>query len=295
MTDVIPLGSLEPSVLRSTEGLKPFIWCYHNYSTTYLEQYQRVGGEGSNQGYVPRRESRPSRLFALRFETMIHLGKAYGGEPELCAYGLERFYQEHGLHRPFSYKHPVYGQLKVVFNKPLSLPARRLQGQGTLESFEVELREVVTRSYLFHPLEQTLRYPEQFPFIFNNHAVDYPEDSVVLTLGDGAQVRFRTYAPKLRSFRVTVAGLGYQIRGGHLSFVASTSQNLLALEAFYNHYRLDLPFYIELGGECVRVVFKNPLKIDYIQGNTGKVPSVQIELREYLHEDLRQLPSGEAL
>lgn len=285
MSQTVPLGVLQPAMLDSVAGLSPFIWCYHNYSTTYIEQYQRIGAEGSGQGYIPLRETRPVRVFALKFETLIHLGKPYTPELELCGYSLEQFYREHGLTKAFSYHHPVYGQLKVVFHKPLALPSRRENGEGALESFEIELREVVTSGYIFHPLEGDLNFPTTWPFPYLNYAVDYPQDSAILTLGDGSQVRFKNFSPKLRSFRLNLKGMGYHSQQGRLSFVLRSAINLLALECFYCYYRLDRPFNICLGNENIRVVFKNPIKINYIEGNQGTVPDIQIELMEHVHEE----------
>lgn len=54
---------------------------------------------------------------------------------------IEIFYQEHKLHLPFTYPHPIWGPLKVRFNKPLETPDGVPNGDGAVENFELEIIE----------------------------------------------------------------------------------------------------------------------------------------------------------
>lgn len=63
-------------------------------------------------------------------------------QPEINAGRLEDFYFNHRTWKKFIYPHPLYGDLAVRFNKPLSLPKGVINGGGIIESFEVRFLEV---------------------------------------------------------------------------------------------------------------------------------------------------------
>lgn len=54
---------------------------------------------------------------------------------------LEAFYNVHKLHVIFDFTHPVYGVVKVKFNRPLEIPEGIKGGNGMVEDFDVELLE----------------------------------------------------------------------------------------------------------------------------------------------------------
>ena len=82
-------------------------------------------------------------IFMLNYETMVFY-QAPGGEldivtnPQLNMGKLQAFYEEHRLFEPFLFDHPIYGEVIVRFNKPLSWKLRK-GGRGTVEPFTIEL------------------------------------------------------------------------------------------------------------------------------------------------------------
>lgn len=265
--------------LLNRSDLKRFIWCAHNYSTRYIELYNRIDN-GVSQGTIPRTEHQPTRLFTLHFETLLNSDNRNNQNQSLSFNCLLEFYLEHGMHSEFIYCHPVYGEVLTRFNKALATPKSRANGLGWVEPFTIELIEVLSSPFVLHPMEKTLNYGRLFPFIGYNVEVEVPENANRVALGGSHQMVFRDRQKMLRTFKLNFSLLQYLETLEGISFHRSYGNNCLLLEAFYVKHRLEYPFIFEYLGEEIPVVFKEPLKIPIPTGNTGCILGLELELVE---------------
>jgi len=127
--------------------MQTFNFPYHTQSTEYPESGTRVQLGG---GYIF--TSPPNgpdlRRFTLSFPTMRYYLNG-GGAVDLTQNTkinmavLEKFYNDHKLHKTFIYPHPVYGNTEVKFYSPLKIPEGIVGGDGALKDFTVELIEII--------------------------------------------------------------------------------------------------------------------------------------------------------
>jgi hypothetical protein len=59
--------------------------------------------------------------------------------PRYNARRLELFYEQHGLWKPFDFRHPHLGQLTVRFREPLKIPKAIPSSGGLIDAFEMKL------------------------------------------------------------------------------------------------------------------------------------------------------------
>ena len=278
-----PLAVYQPRLLMKPE-LDRFIWYTYNFTTEYVELYTLIMS-GVNQPVLPKIEHQPTRLFSLSFETLVNTECVPAAKEPMSFKSLEAFYLKHGMFGRFILPHPVYGELMVRFNKPLSVPKSRANGNGTVESFTLEMVEVLSQPYVFHPLEKQLNFGPSFPLKYYNVEVEYPIDASVIALGGSHQMVFKDGQKRLRIFKLSFPIMQYIKSCSGLSFADHHGVNCLLLEAFYIKHRLFEPFILDYSGEKIPVVFKNPLKIPQVTGNTGCISGLEIELMENPYPD----------
>ena len=122
-----------------------FNFPYHTQETEYPES-SVVVEFGNNWDFVSKPTAPDLRTFTLYFPTMIYVLDDAGQidltvQPEINFAVLEDFYARHRLYKTFTYPHPVYGDLPARFKKPLKVPKGHKDGQGALQSFQVQLIE----------------------------------------------------------------------------------------------------------------------------------------------------------
>lgn len=261
----------DPKLLR-------FAWPYHGFSTSYNEPFQTVNLTSSNtQGYVPDQTLKPVRTFELDFIGMKHRETAAQiCDPNLSFNRLYEFYELHGLHRRFVYEHPVYGDVIVRFGKPVSIPKKILDGNGSLNTFSVTLVEVVTTYYNFDPNES---FDGEFPFPceYYDVEVDVTDETMAAPLGNNYEMVFKRAKKPLKTFKLTVSGMKY-IENQENELVIGLEQglNMGLLEAFYMKYRLSGSFIFTYAGVDYPVRFKQPLVVPKVYGNNGVLDSLEL-------------------
>lgn len=120
---------------------------YFTYSTRYPESGSRLQFARSYT-YTVEAEAPDQRTFMLDLEGMQYFVFADGrlddvSHPERNMAVLEAFYSRHRLALSFLFNHPVYGELRCKFNRPLEVPPGVKGGNGVLETLNVELIEIV--------------------------------------------------------------------------------------------------------------------------------------------------------
>lgn len=140
-----------------------FNFPFHKHATEYPESGTRINfGRGWNFASAP--EAPDQREFSLKFRGMKYFTGPNGLAdpsvwPGMNAYVMEKFYQNHQLHRPFWYYHPNYGYVRCRFKEPLRIPFGHEGGDGLLEEFEVRFVEIPGVVGLGHPDSPPLNPP----------------------------------------------------------------------------------------------------------------------------------------
>lgn len=122
-----------------------FPFKYFSFSTQYPETGTRIQLGQSYQFDTPP-TAPDQRLFTLTLGGMAYFVDA-GGQldltqaPERNLGALEAFYNTHKRAISFTLPHPVYGDVSVKFNRPLSIPAGLPGGGGAVPDFDIELIE----------------------------------------------------------------------------------------------------------------------------------------------------------
>ena len=87
------------------------------------------------------------RIFKLKFKILKYFlgpGDVLPNpniQPAINLARLTAFYAEHRMWKSFTYPHPVYGDVQVKFNKPLSIPEGIEQGDGAHADISLEFIE----------------------------------------------------------------------------------------------------------------------------------------------------------
>lgn len=133
-------------------ALQVFDFPYHKQSTEYPESGTRVQ-LGGNYIFTAPPSGPDLRRFTLKFETMVYyVGPTHSAatpsvdlvkNPQINLGRLEKFYNDHKLHKSFIYPHPVYGNVECKFQKPLKIPEGNENGNGSVKDFEVEFMEII--------------------------------------------------------------------------------------------------------------------------------------------------------
>lgn len=112
-----------------------FNFPYHKVSTRHPQQGTnlKLGGSWS---YNSKPSSPPQRVFTLEFKILKYYGAAGAldlvTDSEINLGALEAFYNAHLQHTEFFYPHPIYGALRVKFQKPLEIPTGIEGGGGAI-------------------------------------------------------------------------------------------------------------------------------------------------------------------
>lgn len=130
--------------------MERFYFPYHTFSAKYPESSVRVQF-GNNWTFTAKPDAPDVRQITLKFQAMKYYPPTIDGNgvatqdittnPEINLAALEKFYQDHRLHKKFIYPHPVYGDMVVKFQRPLEIPEGVQGGDGVVEGIEVELME----------------------------------------------------------------------------------------------------------------------------------------------------------
>lgn len=124
--------------------MQTFNFPYHKQSTKYPENSFRVTFGGGYQ-FVSKPQHKGQRIFTLYFTGMkFYLTNGVinnTDSPTLNMQKLIEFYEAHELYEPFTYPHPVFGNVTVRFNTPLEIPKGYSGGTGVVEDFQIELIE----------------------------------------------------------------------------------------------------------------------------------------------------------
>lgn len=127
-------------------ALDTFDFPYFLYETENPESGYR-GSLGGSYIFTAPPDAPDARLFKLTFECMKFFTDTDGNldtttSPEINMKKFIDFYIDHKLYSSFNFDHPIHGTLEVKFNKPLVEPKGIKNGNGAVESFEIELIEV---------------------------------------------------------------------------------------------------------------------------------------------------------
>ena len=257
--------------------LKRFIWDKHNFGTKYVEPYVHASVKSnSSQTYLYSQSLKPVRYFELDFQTMIYAGNDVITCPDDLNYAkLQAFYLEHGLHTAFVYPHPIYGDVKVRFAKPIILPKKN-PNSNTIQSLNLSFMEVVDTDYFFDP-QENLSGKIPFPCGFYDVEIEYREDTITAPLGGSYSMVFKDNKPQIRTVKVSIEGLQYYKNPCDcLSFDYATWQNAALLEVFYLQHRLQGVFQLEYAGELLKLRFKEPLVLTKPMPNSGVLPTIEL-------------------
>lgn len=123
-----------------------FNFPYHKVSHRYPES-SFVAQLGNSYQYSAAPTAPDQRIFTLYFALMKWFVTPQGqldkaAFPEINLALLEDFYNTHKRHYTFTYPHPIFGELSCRFNKALMIPAGVTDGQGIVQSIELEFIEV---------------------------------------------------------------------------------------------------------------------------------------------------------
>lgn len=261
-----------------------FIWDTHNFGTAYKEPYERVA-MGRSQGYIPETSVKPIRIFTLSFPVMLieePSEKASGClqyQPELDFSMLRAFYVKHQTFKPFIYPHPIYGDIIVRFLKPLTLPKKN-KDSGTVQSFNLELIEIVTTDYNFNRGED---FSGDLPLhiAYYDVEIEYPDTTFLFPMGGNYVSAFEDPHKPIRKFKLSCTGLQYFLNDkDELVLDYCTESNMALLEVFYLKMRLNTVFNFNYLGEDIPVRFDEPLNIPMVSGNTGVISDLDITFIE---------------
>lgn len=126
--------------------MQTFDFPFHKFRTEYPESGNRVQ-LGGNYVFSAPPNGPDLRKIILSFPTMrYYMGPGnvldITSNPKINMGKLEKFYNDHKLHKSFIYPHPVYGNLEVKFFSPLKIPEGITNGHGAVGDFEIELLEI---------------------------------------------------------------------------------------------------------------------------------------------------------
>lgn len=123
-----------------------FDFPYHAYSTKYPDSGFKMK-LGKSYTFSSGATAPDQREITLHFEDQSMRKFRDGAastpdltkEPAINFNRLEKFYNDHKLHKSFQYDHPDYGMITVKFAKPLETP-RTTRG-GWVKGFSLVLEE----------------------------------------------------------------------------------------------------------------------------------------------------------
>ena len=143
----IPSSNLLINFTPRTLTEHDFNFPYHLIQTDYQEE-GTTAILGGNYTYAVRGAKPEQRIFTLYFRGLKYNENIMGDidtsvDPELNMGLLEQFYTQFKLWKPFYYLHPVYGRLRVRFNKSLKIPKIIPNSTGWVSDFQLELIEEV--------------------------------------------------------------------------------------------------------------------------------------------------------
>lgn len=122
-----------------------FLPGFFTYTTKYPDSGTRIGFARSYV-YAAGPTAPDQRTFVLKLQAMqyfmIGLTPDDLSHPDRNLWAFEQFYRNHLLHQSFDFNHPVYGPLVCKFNRPLELPEGIQNGNGIIDTLEVELIEI---------------------------------------------------------------------------------------------------------------------------------------------------------
>ena len=131
--------------------MQVFDFPYHRWEVKYPESSIRVQF-GNNFTFTAKPDAPDLRVITLTFPSLKYYPPTIDGQgnatpdlstnPKINLASLEDFYQTHRLHTTFIYRSPIYGDLKVRFNRPLEIPQGNVNGDGSVNDVKVELIEV---------------------------------------------------------------------------------------------------------------------------------------------------------
>lgn len=126
--------------------MQTFNFPYHKFRTEYPESGNRVQ-LGGNYVFTAPPNGPDLRRITLSFPTMKYYLNGLNqidltANPQINMAVLEKFYNDHKLHKSFTYPHPIYGNMEVKFFSPLKIPDGITNGGGAIEDFEIELIEI---------------------------------------------------------------------------------------------------------------------------------------------------------
>lgn len=112
---------------------------YFTYATRYPQSGTRISLSNSYD-FTAGPTAPDQRTFILKLSGMQYFGNLTS-QVNRNMEVLEAFYNTHKLHVTFDLPHPIYGTVKVKFNRPLEIPEGIQGGNGVLDPFTVELIE----------------------------------------------------------------------------------------------------------------------------------------------------------
>ncbi|URG13844.1 hypothetical protein [Acinetobacter phage vB_AbaS_TCUP2199] len=269
--------------------LKRFIWDCHNFGTAYQEPFTHASVKNnSTQEYVFSQTVKPLRTFELEFPTLFYNGGVETTCPDEYNYAkLQTFYLEHGLHKAFVYPHPVYGDLKVRFARPIVLPKKNPNSQ-TIQGLNVTLIEIIDTDFYFDQNED-LTGKIAFPCGFYDVEMEYREDTLITPLGGNYNMIFKDNKPALRTIKVHIEGLQYFLTpNDEISLSYWPERNAALLEIFYIQNRLKTVFNWKYADEIIPVRFKEPLTLTKPAANSGILPTIELTLIETPFQTLQE-------
>lgn len=117
----------------------------HRVATEHPESGPRMQF-GDSYMYTAEPTAPDQRIFKLKFPILKYfLGPgdviSLTIQPAINLARLYAFYLEHKTWKSFTYPHPVFGDVQVKFNKPLSIPEGIPQGDGAHADISLEFIE----------------------------------------------------------------------------------------------------------------------------------------------------------
>lgn len=126
-----------------------FDFPYHNTPETIWPESSTRVQFGNSYVFTAPPSAPDQRIFRLFFPALKYYTDSGGAvdatiEPQLNLQALINFYEEHHLWKPFTYPHPVFGNVEVRFNKPLQVPQGKAGGGGVVEGISLEFIEDIS-------------------------------------------------------------------------------------------------------------------------------------------------------
>jgi len=249
-----PLTS--PTAWVRVDPAPVFDFPWHSVETT-LSELNASGTTGRSYTKVGRLNTPTARSFRLVFPTLGCYPKPDGtldleASPRLNFALLDRFYRTHRTAESFIYPHPTYGNLKVRFQEPLTLPKGLPGGNGFLTGVEVKLLEIPTYASIKGNRapgdldSPTLEGKRVFDFPRHQLEIQYAPEGVNIPLGGGYQLRVRPAKPEARTLTLSFATMLRRLTpAGKLDWQTLPGDNLNRLEYFYSLHRNTETFWYE--------------------------------------------------